>query len=141
MNWKIKHTAIIKGELSWDALPYLTLNTRGWFASPSNSGKMDDYDWTNPNQSKWTHYSHHENTKLNSASEFDINLKGWILKQPNYKLGGVLGYQQTKFSWVAKGGRAIYQNKSSEFENKPVITYKQEFSTPYMGLAGQHRYL
>ncbi|MBD2782683.1 omptin family outer membrane protease [Xenorhabdus szentirmaii] len=138
--WKIKNTAVIKGDLAWDALPYLTLNARGWYASSSKSGKMDDYDWMNGSQSKWTHWSHHENTKLNSASEFDINVKGWILKQPEYKLGGVLGYQQTDFSWEATGGHGIYENKPKTFENKPLITYKQKFNTPYLGLTGQYRY-
>ncbi|MBC8954559.1 omptin family outer membrane protease [Xenorhabdus sp. PB62.4] len=140
LNWIIKNTTIIKGDLSWDALSHLTLNARGWTTLSSGNGKMDDYDWSNPNQSKWTHWSHHENTKLNSASEFDLNLKGWVLKQPNYKLGGVLGYQQTEFSWTATGGRADYNNQVSELENKPIITYQQKFNMPYMGLAGQYRY-
>ncbi|PHM45124.1 plasminogen activator [Xenorhabdus mauleonii] len=140
LNWRIKNTAVIKGDLAWDALPYLTLNARGWYASSSKSGKMDDYDWENGNQSKWTHWSHHENTKLNSASEFDINVKGWILKQPEYKLGGVLGYQQTDFSWEASGGHGTYDNTPIAFENKTLITYKQKFNTPYLGLAGQYRY-
>ncbi|MDX7986871.1 omptin family outer membrane protease [Xenorhabdus sp. 12] len=140
LKWRVKNTAVIKGDLAWDALPYLTLNVRGWYASSSKSGKMDNYDWEKANQSKWTHWSHHENTALNSASEFDINVKGWILKQPEYKLGGVFGYQQTDFSWEATGGHGVYKNNPRTFENKTIITYKQKFNNPYLGLAGQYRY-
>ncbi|MDC9588068.1 omptin family outer membrane protease [Xenorhabdus sp. XENO-10] len=140
LNWKFKNTTIIKGDLSWDALPYLTLNARGWTTLSSGSGKMDDYYWGNPNRSKWTHWSHHENTKLDDASEFDVNLKGWVLKQSNYKLGGLFGYQQTEFNWTASGGSGVYNNKVYDLKNKPVITYQQKFSMPYMGLTGQYRY-
>ena len=30
LDWKIKNVAILKGDFSWDAFSFLTLNARGW---------------------------------------------------------------------------------------------------------------
>ncbi|MDC9590805.1 omptin family outer membrane protease [Xenorhabdus sp. XENO-10] len=145
LNWKINNAPIIKGDISWDALPNLTLNARGWITLKSSHSSMDDYDWIRPEKAMWTNWSH-SNTNLNYANEFDINLKGWLLKQPNYNFGGVLGYQQTRFSWTAIGMHGLYESESIIDWYKPVhangpgIGYKQKFSAPYIGLIGQYRY-
>jgi len=102
---------------------------------------MDDYDWLNPYQAHWTDWSHHENTMLNYANDIDLNLRGWILKNQNYKLGVAAGYEQTAFNFNANGG--CYQYASGHyvgcFENIPVIGYQQTFRAPYLGLAGQFK--
>ncbi|MDC9597041.1 omptin family outer membrane protease [Xenorhabdus anantnagensis] len=145
LNWKINNAPIIKGDISWDALPNLTLNARGWITLKSSHSGMDDYDWMRPKKAMWTNWSH-SNTNLNYANEFDINLKGWLLKKPNYNFGGVLGYQQTRFSWTAIGMYGLYESSLSKdkyylvHDNGPVIGYKQKFSAPYIGLIGQYRY-
>lgn len=143
LNWKIKNTAIIKGDISWDAFNWLTLNARGWTSlAPSSSG-MDDYDWLTPGQNSWSDWSTHPNTQLNHANEFDINVKGWFLNTPEYRIGTIFGYQQTRFSWTASGGSYNYDNgtKTGVFPpNALGIGYKQQFSMPYLGLAGICRY-
>ncbi|NMP27521.1 omptin family outer membrane protease [Rahnella sp. SAP-1] len=143
LDWKIKNTAIIKGDISWNALDWLTLNARGWTTLASGSAGMDDYDWSNPGQSHWTDWSTHPRTRLNYANEFDVNIKGWVLAHPYYRLGGVLGYQQTRFSWTAHGGDYQYDNGNivgSFPDNLSVIGYQQTFSAPYIGLVGMYRY-
>ncbi|OTA16947.1 plasminogen activator [Xenorhabdus vietnamensis] len=144
LNWKINNAPIIKGDISWNILSNLTLNARGWITLESSHSSMDDYDWERPEKAMWTNWSH-SNTNLNYANEFDIHLKGWLLKQPNYSFGGVLGYQQTRFSWTAIGGHQIWYDKHDkrsdhDFSNTSVIGYKQKFSAPYIGLIGQYRY-
>lgn len=144
LKWQIRNTAIIKGDISWDVLNWLTLNANGWTSlASSGSGGMDDYDWLIPEQSDWTHWSTHPNTRLNHANEFDINVKGWFLNQPEYRLGAVLGYQQTRFSWTSFGGSYSYFNgqKTGEIpRNQRVIGYKQQFTVPYIGISGIYRY-
>ncbi|PWW11444.1 omptin family outer membrane protease [Mangrovibacter plantisponsor] len=143
LDWKIKNAAIIKGDISWDAYSWLTLNARGWSTLASGSGHMDDYDWLNDNQSGWTDHSSHENTNLNYANEFDLNLKGWILRGETYKVGAIAGYQQTRFSWTAFGGDYNYDNGTNVGSFTPGergIGYQQRFSMPYIGLVGQYRY-
>lgn len=143
LDWKIKNAAIIKGDISWTPVSYITLNARGWTTLASGSGEMEDYDWQDENQSHWTDKSTHPDTPLNYANEFDINIKGWIFNQPNYRFGGVVGYQQTRYSWTSYGGTYNYDNGTDkgEFPRGEIgIGYQQKFSAPYMGVAGMYRY-
>lgn len=142
LDWKIKNVPILKGEISWDAYSFLTLNARGWTSLAAGSSHMDDYDWLDDTQSGWTDHSTHPDTDVNYANEFDINLKGWVFQAQHYKAGVVAGYQQTRFSWTAKGGAYNYKN-GTDIGNFPDgqagIGYSQRFSMPYIGLAGQYR--
>ncbi len=140
LNWKIKPAPIIKGEMNYDLLSWLTLNARGWTTFSKSNGVMDDYDWLDPHRSGWTDWSHHENTQINYANDLDLNVRGWFLKAQNYRLGVAAGYEQTAFSFKAIGG--CYQYYSGTlvgcFENVPGIGYQQIYHTPYLGLAGNY---
>lgn len=142
LDWKIKNVAILKGDVSWDAYTFLTLNARGWTSLASGSGHMDDYDWMNERQSSWTDHSSHPATNVNYANEYDLNVKGWIFQDSNYKAGVTAGYQETRFSWTATGGSYNYDNGANT-GNFPAgergIGYSQRFSMPYIGLVGQYR--
>lgn len=143
LDWKIKNVAILKGDITWDAYSFLTLNARGWTSLASGSGHMDDYDWMNAKQSSWTDHSSHPATNVNYANEYDLNIKGWIFQGDNYKAGVTAGYQETRFSWTATGGTYNYDNGAYQ-GNFPAgergIGYSQRFSMPYIGLAGQYRF-
>ncbi|MGP3221087.1 omptin family outer membrane protease [Serratia bockelmannii] len=143
LDWKINNAVIIKGEISWAPLYWLTLNARGWTTLTSASGGMDDYDWANAGQTHWTDWSNSPNSRLNHANEYDVNARVWLIKRPEYKLGAVVGYQQTRFSWTALGGHYEYDN-GNDVNNFPhgerLIGYQQTFSMPYMGLTGGYRY-
>ncbi|HCM9130518.1 TPA: omptin family outer membrane protease [Enterobacter asburiae] len=143
LDWKIKNVAILKGDITWDAYSFLTLNARGWTSLASGSGHMDDYDWMNAKQSSWTDHSSHPATNVNYANEYDLNVKGWIFQGDNYKAGVTAGYQETRFSWTATGGTYNYDNGAYQ-GNFPAgergIGYSQRFSMPYIGLAGQYRF-
>ena len=143
LDWKIKNVAILKGDITWDAYSFLTLNARGWTSLASGSGHMDDYDWMNAKQSSWTDHSSHPSTNVNYANEYDLNVKGWIFQGDNYKAGVTAGYQETRFSWTATGGSYNYDNGAYQ-GNFPAgergIGYSQRFSMPYIGLAGQYRF-
>ena len=143
LNWKINNTAIIKGDLTWDPLYWLTLNVRGWTTLASSGAEMDDYDWDNASQSHWTHWSNSPDTRLNHANEFDVNARIWLIRRPDYKMGALVGYQQTRFSWTAFGGHYQYDN-GRDVGDFPAgergIGYQQKFSMPYIGLASGWRY-
>lgn len=142
LDWKIRNVAIVKGELSWDAYSFMTLNARMWTSVATGSGRMDDYDWLDRNQSDWTHHSSHPDTSMNYANEYDLNLKGWLFVHDNYKAGVVAGFQETRFSWTANGGTYSYNNGidvGSFPAGERSIGYSQRFSMPYIGLTGQYR--
>ncbi|MGC6746739.1 omptin family outer membrane protease [Escherichia coli] len=41
-----------------------------------------------------TDESRHPDTQLNYANEFNLNIKGWLLNEPNYRPGLMAGYQE-----------------------------------------------
>lgn len=143
LNWKYNNAAIIKGDFAWDFSPWASLGFNGWTTLASSGASMDDYDWLDTSKSQWTDWSSHSNTKLNYANEFDINIKGWLLNEEQYRLGLLAGYQQSAFSWLAKGGSYNY-NSGNDIGNWPrgelSIGYKQKFKLPYIGLVGRYQY-
>ncbi|EFD5001456.1 omptin family outer membrane protease [Escherichia coli] len=143
LDWKIQNTPIIKMGLTWDAISWLTLNAKGWTTIASAGTLMDDYDWLEPGQHHWSDWSHHPATRLNFANQFDLNMTGWFLTDPSYQLGTMLGYQETRFSWLAKGGYYSYDNGADTGDiphDQRVIGYQQKFSAPYLGLSGKYIY-
>ena len=140
LNWNLDGAAIIKGEMNANLFPWLTANINGWGTLDSSDAVMDDYDWFNPNQQRWTHWSHHSDTTLNSADNIDINLRGWFVNTPQSKLGVTLGYAQTSFDFLANGGCYQYANGlyNGCFANEPMIGYQQTFETTYFGLTGKY---
>ncbi|EDW4550530.1 omptin family outer membrane protease [Salmonella enterica] len=142
LNWKIKSAYILKAGLSWDVQDWITLNAGGWTTLASGSGVMNDYDWLDDNRSGWSDWSHHPDTRLNWANELDLNVKGWLIRQDNYRAGLMTGWQQTRFSWTASGGSFDHNNHSRTGDYLPgkVVDYSQKFTMPYVGIVGQYRY-
>jgi len=141
LNWKINGVPVIKGEINVDFLPWLTANFNGWSTTDTGKAKMDDYDWMNPAQSKWTHWSHHDDTDLNNANNLDLNLRGWFLQNQQYKVGLTGGYQTEMFDFSAKGGCYQYANGlfSGCFPSGlTMIGYQQNFEATYLGLTGKY---
>ncbi len=148
LDWKFSNAAIIKGAINWDLMPWLSLGANGWSTIDSRSSNMVDKDWLDPhNVGTWTDESKHPNTRLNYANEFDLNIKGWILNEPEYQLGVMAGYQESRYSFNATGGTYIYsenggfRNEMGSFpDGERGIGYKQRFKMPYIGFIGSYRY-
>lgn len=103
LDWKYNNAAVIKGSLDWNVLPWMSLGASGWTTITSTDGYMNDDDWVDASQSQWTDRSVHPDTTLRYANEFDLNLKGWLLNEPAYRLGLMAGYQERRFSFTSKG--------------------------------------
>lgn len=142
LDWEIESTPIIRGDISWDTTPWLTLEANGWITLRPSHSTMHDFDWMIPNQTHWSDLSYSPNTRLNYANEFNINSHIWLMKKNNFKLAGVIGYQQTQFDWTAIGGYYDYNNgqEKGEFPPIPGIAYKQKLSVPYIGSKIQYKY-
>lgn len=143
LKWKIKNAPIVKGDLSWDATRWLTVGARGWVTLSSSDADMNDYDWLTPGQDGWSDRSSHPDTQLNHANEFDAYVQGWLLDTPQFRLAAMAGYQQTRYSWTAYGGTYSYDNGQDVGAFTPGVAvggYKQQFSVPYLGLAGVSRF-
>ncbi|WP_445116941.1 omptin family outer membrane protease [Acinetobacter sp. WZC-1] len=156
LTWNIENTPIVNADLSWDVLPWLTFSARGWTTLNSGKSEMNDYDWQDDdNPQLLTDWSHHPDTRLNFANEFDLNAKIFLINQPAYKFGALLGYQQNRFSWYAKGGYGFHASEDenddyipgtalSSFDEydpgEPIIGYRQQYDIPYFGLVGTYNY-
>lgn len=151
LDWKYSNVAILKGAINWDLMPRVSLGAAGWTTLSSRGGNMVDKDWQDPGiPGTWTDKSTSPNTRLNYANEFDLNIKGWLLNEPDYRLGLMAGYQQNRYSFISKGANYIYSDPddSSSFKDiigsvpdgERFIGYKQRFKMPYIGLTGSYRY-
>ena len=143
LNWKINNAPIIKAGITWDPLSWLSLNANGWTTLASRGSGMDDYDWSYPSQSHWSDWSGSPDTHLNFANQFDLNVTGWLLKEDSFKLGALVGYQETRFSWLAEGGHYSYDNGADVGDfprGERTIGYQQKYRVPYLGLTGKYVY-
>lgn len=143
LNWKYNNAAVVKGSFDWDFMPRISLGASGWTTLASRGGNMNDYDWTSETQKEWTDHSSHPDTRLNYANEFDVNMKGWLFNEPDWRLGVMAGYQESRYSFNAKGGSYSYENGeyTGDFpRDLTVIGYQQRFKMPYIGLTGDYRY-
>lgn len=137
LNWKIKNASVVKGEMNYDFLPWLTANVNGWTTLGQGKAVMDDYDWLYEHQSHWSHWSHSPDTSLKRAHDLDFNLRTWLLKYSQSKLGVLVGYEQNAFQFLAKGGCYQYDNGADVgcfSQGVPGIGYQQHFDTTYFGL-------
>ncbi|CAX54017.1 omptin family outer membrane protease [Erwinia pyrifoliae] len=147
LNWNYSNAAVVTGSLYWDLTPWVSLGASGWTTIGSRGGYMDDTDWLNGSSQGWTHQSQHPDTRLNFANEFDLNIKEWLLNEPDYRLGVMAGYQENRYSLKSTGGSYNYTDEET---GSPVIGsfpagttgigYKQRFNMPYIGLTGRYRY-
>lgn len=148
LTWDTKHTPIAKVDITFPIAPSADLNVNAWttFKGQSNKTVMNDYDWTDDdNRSQLTHWSHHENTHLNYANHFDLNVNVWLLEKPNYKLGVVGGYEENRFSWTAFDGYGLYPDEDGNPLSQYIpfsgagIGYNQVLKAPYIGLVGEYQ--
>lgn len=143
LDWKYNNAAVAKGSVEWDLLPLISLGASGWTTLAGRGGRMDDYDWEIDTQEKWTDHSSHPNTKLNYANQFDLNIKSWIFNEPEWRVGLMAGYQESRYSFHSKGGTYNYNN-GQDIGEWPAdiigIGYQQKFRMPYIGITGKYRY-
>lgn len=137
LDWKTNTTAIVKGGASFSPFWWAKVGARGWTTFYKGNSHMDDYDWiytTGPNPD---HESHHSNTDLKYANEFDFYAYFPVLdiKSIGFTFAPLVGYKQTRFSWAAYGGWGIYTGTYwTSPDDELGISYNQKFKNPYAGL-------
>jgi plasminogen activator len=145
--WKIDGAWVIGGTLAVRPLDWLTFRLSGW--TPIRSfNAMDDYDWKFSGQD-WSDWSHHNDTKMNSAYMFDAGVALKIAafgKNPVFdsaQIEFLAGYRQLYLSWTAYGGTYVYSDSGvfrgdtgSVPKNEQGISYEQWMKTPYLGFGG-----
>jgi len=147
-------------ELTWKAknIPLLGLNAEYEFYKGlgvyfgyqkdafGDDGVMDDYDWiSNTYPNVRTHWSHHENTKVDKIEVLDFGMK-YKYTFDDVQMDTVsnvdtwikLGYTQEKQKFQAYDGYGEYLLSPVSFSGL-VITYEQEYKGPYLGLGADFK--
>ncbi len=150
--WTAEDIIMLGGKLEMSGSPWWRVGVEGW-TNASDDATMDDFDWINPLDgndptSDWTHWSHHKSTALENVQLIDAYGVLTLFRLPSLSLSAVAGYRWDKYRWVAKGGSFVYSDdptgagpwdfrgyEGTFSENSTVITYQQDFSAPYLGLA------
>ncbi|ALZ58753.1 protease (plasmid) [Shigella sonnei] len=148
LDWKYSNATIVRGGIDWKLIPKVSFGVSGWTTLGNQKASMVDKDWNNSNTPQvWTDQSWHPNTHLRDANEFELNLKGWLLNNLDYRLGLIAGYQESRYSFNAMGGSYIYSEnggnrnkKGAHPSGERTIDYKQLFKIPYIGLTANYRH-
>lgn len=117
---------------------WLKLNGDFWVNVTDSSATMDDYDWF-VQGADWTHWSHHEDTDVDTITMFDINAEFTVMGSSTSRLFGIVGYKQDNFEWSAYGGSYVYsvngfRDTSGSFaDGEKGISYEQTYKAPYLG--------
>lgn len=140
--WDAKNVSVLIAGMDVPFKNGITLNIEGKFSQNGGDGTMDDYDWqvtSSPNY--WSDWSHHADTDVTDSKSLDINVDLISLGERESKLVLFVGYKYETWAWDSRGGDYIYSSDNttdrasigSFTAGQSVITYKQNFSTPYIG--------
>ncbi|MFS2160107.1 omptin family outer membrane protease [Pseudomonas sp. Pseusp122] len=147
LDWDIKQVTTLHFGLAYHPLDWLSLNAGGWTRVAGGSSHMRDYDWLDDEQDDWSDYSTHPDTRLTKAWQAEISATAWAIKRNNLALGVMAGYQRNQLGWESKGGRYTYSSEGDYrdqqgrfLDDVKVITYQQNYDTPYVGLVGLYNW-
>lgn len=143
--WEIEQAPTLHARILVEPSPWLELGLGGWTKLDSGDSHMTDYDWLSEQETAWSDRSRHPDTRLMRAYQVEAAARFWVLREEDWRLGLLLGYQHTHYKWEAKGGSYTY---SSEFGFRDLqgsfpdgelgITYEQTYKAPYLGVAGRY---
>ncbi len=147
LNWDFKQVPTLHLGLTYHPQEWLSLDLTGWTHIAKGDSHMKDYDWLSDEHADWSHYSDHPDTRVKTAWQAEVSATAWAIKREDVALGFMLGYQHSQFGWESRGGRYHhssqegYRDLSGEFQaGEKVISYKQRYDTPYVGLVGIYNF-
>jgi omptin len=139
--WNMDQAAIAQVDLGVRLKPDMAIKLRGTFGIDGDAG-MRDYDWLDESSpDDWTDRSIHDDTRLDRYSRIDANFQWDFVNTRPATVGALVGVRVTDIQWSAYGGDFVYsdaafRDTSGSFDDGArVITYNQNFVTPYLGLS------
>lgn len=140
--WKAENVKMIIAGTDIQFSNGLALNIEVKSNINGGDGTMDDYDWVDTSSANWSHWSHHDDTSITDAKSFNISLDFLSLGSEENKISLFVGNKYETWSWNSRGGSYIYSTDGTTDRaftgtftpGKSVITYKQDFLMPYLGL-------
>lgn len=139
LRWDMKNVVMGGVVFSLGLADRVHANLGMWQSLAGGSGNMDDYDWLYPGYD-WSHWSHHSVSV--DGDIFDINAGVDLINNNGFALEAMIGYKTMSWSWDDKLLNYTYTINSFRDtympgDNEPSISYKQEFTIPYIGLSAK----
>ncbi len=138
--WKLDNVFMLNAGVSVRPRPWIKLNADIWFALNEGDNTMDDYDWAVSGWD-WTHWSHHEDVRLEHGGMFDINVEVPVYRHQATTFTALIGFKRDNWEWKSYGGRYVYSiydlhDTQGTFDaNEIGITYEQTWNVPYVGFS------
>jgi plasminogen activator len=147
LNWQVDRAALLGARLSYAATPWLTLRADGWTAFAASSA-MDDFDWLfgYSGADSWSDWSHHREVGLPVDYRLDASAEAAVWRGSGTVLSVLAGLRYETMKWNARGGSYIYSTNGfrddvGSFDpGEPIISYRQWWTTPYLGVAVAHEF-
>lgn len=147
LTWEADNVTLLGLGLAYnikDTNIYLNYKTK----LTNSDGMMDDYDWVSDQAPDiWTHWSHHDNTRVEEINIIDLGINKEFSIYNKTKLIMSLGYKWEKQLFKAYDGSYVYSGSSaSEFRaytgtfDGLGITYEQVYKGFYLGAELQRTY-
>lgn len=147
LNWQVDRGALLGGRLAWSATPWLTLRAEGWAAFAASSA-MDDFDWLfgYSGFDSWSDWSHHREVGLPVDYRLDASAQARVWSGSGTSVSVLAGLRYETMKWNARGGTYVYSTNGfrddvGSFDpGEPIISYRQWWTTPYLGIAVEHEF-
>ncbi len=137
LDWKINNAYMAGIGATYSPIKRFRFNVDYWRDAVDGQSTLDDYDWFYVGKD-WSNWSRTDAT----AEISNVNVNGEFaflqLDEDQTDFTVLLGYKRDHLSWVGVGGQGIYSISSFRdsyvtFPDIPVITYEQNYTTPYIG--------
>lgn len=141
LDWKIRQLWVLGGTAKLhlrDDTFHISID--GWNKLTAAKSTMVDRDYEDEDDpSLRTHISRHPDTHLKTAyaidAEFDYDFYQFCFNDSPLKLGFLCGYKHMQLKWKSFGGTFDYESVTGFFDPSIlVISFKETFSIPYVGL-------
>jgi plasminogen activator len=141
LDWRVSNVPVLKLSLDYTLDFQRAIYARLWTTLHKKTGSMNDYDWLDAYQSKWTDWSRHTNVPLNKAYEIDAGMSMSLYDTPQWKHDALVGLQLSRYHWSSYGGQYWYDNGDnigSFPANEHGIDYIQKLTALYVGVATRY---
>ncbi len=140
--WDTRAFSTVNAAIEARITPKTKLEMSGVFGF-GGDGFMSDYDWLDDTTADWSHRSLHDHTSMPGYVALDLHIAHQFATKDRWSFNGLAGVKYDSVKWKAFGGDFIYSTEDEGFrddifsldDTTIVISYQQEWATPYLGLS------
>jgi outer membrane protease len=142
LDWQINDVNMLNASIGVRLTPWVSFQLSGG-TKLNGESELDDYDWELKGHD-WTQWSNHPQTTITDANRVDVSGNLSLFRHPNFTLDAIGGVRWNQWGFKAFGGHQIstsdindpakFRDTALDFPAEPIIGYKQNLITPYLGM-------